>query len=197
MHPWVEASDWIYTHIPAEATVIVEQWDDSLPLDMPAVDSRFLANSQFIIHALNWFPESEIESNLRQNAVEISRADFIIIASGRNYSPVLKQCLRFPLSGAYYRSLFSGELGFSLVQTFERYPQLFGWVVMDDPSGWTGMPLPRQVGDGLLLTWGYADESFTVYDHPRAYIFQNILRNNSATLLEIIEDELYCTQENG
>src|SRR5512138_2777464 len=33
-HPWLQASRWIYTHIPANSKLLVEHWDDALQLNM-------------------------------------------------------------------------------------------------------------------------------------------------------------------
>jgi hypothetical protein len=52
----------------------------------------------------------------------------------------------------YYRDLFSGKLGFSMVKTFKVYPALFGITINDDPAEFT----------------------FRLFDHPRVYIFQRL-----------------------
>ncbi len=55
------------------------------------------------------------------------------------------------MTSNYYRLLESGELGYTPAAEFSAYPQLFGLTIPDD----------------------HADESFTVYDHPRAIIYRN------------------------
>ena len=50
----------------------------------------------------------------------------------------------------YYEALFSGELGYERMPTFTSRPRLFGIEIDDDD----------------------ADESFTVYDHPKVILFR-------------------------
>jgi hypothetical protein len=50
----------------------------------------------------------------------------------------------------YYRRLFNGELGFSLLKTFKRYPSAFGITINDDA----------------------AELSSRMNDHPRVFVFK-------------------------
>ncbi len=61
---------------------------------------------------------------------------------------------RYPDTDRLFRLLFAGDLGYSLVRTFSSPPQLFG------------VRLPSEL----------ADESFSVYDHPKAVVFRNAER---------------------
>jgi hypothetical protein len=56
--------------------------------------------------------------------------------------------------------LFSGELGFQLEQEFTR------------PPTWLNPRIPPFAGAAPALL--RPDESFVVYDHPRALIFHNV-----------------------
>ena len=38
-HPWIKASRWIYANIPDGSTIAWEQWDNSLPYDLPEPNS--------------------------------------------------------------------------------------------------------------------------------------------------------------
>jgi len=84
-------------------------------------------------------------------------ADYLILASNRLYVPLQKlaDCEKYkkcyPKTAQFYTDLFSGEVGFSQVAEFESYP-----------------------GFKFLNLWfsdQSADESFTVYDHPKVIIF--------------------------
>ena len=66
------------------------------------------------------------------------------------------------MTSQYYRQLFAGELGYELVADFSAYPQLGNWVLRDD----------------------HADESFSVYDHPHAFVFRNTGRLSKDELVQ-------------
>jgi hypothetical protein len=93
----------------------------------------------------------------------IDRSQYIIIASNRLYVPlqrIAENCEKWKIgisrcpnnANEYYKKLFSGELGFEKVVEFENYPRIpFLNIPINDQS---------------------ADESFTVYDHPKVIIFK-------------------------
>ena len=93
---------------------------------------------------------------------KLQRSDYIIIASNRLYTPLqrLNDCAVFekcyPLTAQYYQDLFDGKLGFVKIAEFTSYPRIkLGnfWITINDDD---------------------ADESFTVYDHPKIMIFKKI-----------------------
>jgi hypothetical protein len=145
----LEASDWIRSNIQVGSTLAVEHWDDRLPMQ----DS---VGYNFQELALYEHPDSQIKwDNIRN---QLSNSDYIIIASNRLYVPLQKldDCQKFekcyPRTSEYYKSLFSEKLGFKKIKEFSSYPTIpiFGWEINDDA----------------------ADESFTVYDHPKIIIFK-------------------------
>jgi 4-amino-4-deoxy-L-arabinose transferase-like glycosyltransferase len=85
----------------------------------------------------------------RSIAEDLERVDAIVLASHRLYSPLMRLEERFPLASRYYRLLFSGDLGFVRSAEFVTRPGL-GPLRVDDQQ---------------------ADESFTVYDHPKVMVF--------------------------
>ena len=94
----------------------------------------------------------------------LANIDYMIIASNRLYTPLgkLTDCenLRpgrcYIETAEYYDKLFAGQLGFKKVAEFSSYPGIkvgkFEFEYIDDD----------------------ADESFTVYDHPKVIIFKKI-----------------------
>lgn len=145
----IEASDWIRKNIPKGSTLAVEHWDDRLPM----TDS---SGYDFAELALYEQPDNENKWNIV--AGQLSQSDYIIIASNRLYVPLQKldDCQKFikcyPLTSRYYKDLFSEKLGFEKIKEFSSYPTVpvLGWKIIDDA----------------------ADESFTVYDHPKILIFK-------------------------
>ena len=84
----------------------------------------------------------------------------------------------YPLTNAYYRALFDGNLGYELVHSAPRFPKLGSVGLRSDPFLQAGMSWPRglePISDEDLMP-GYADESFTVYDHPLVLVYRNQAR---------------------
>ncbi|MBC7256136.1 MAG: hypothetical protein H5T66_08560, partial [Chloroflexi bacterium] len=141
----VAASRWIFQNIPKGATLSYELWDDALPLN---VDGR-LADASYrqIRMDLYWEDVPEKREQLYQ---WLQDTEYIILSSNRLYGSIPRLPLRYPVTRRYYQALFSGELGYDLIATFTSYPRIFGFEIVDDA----------------------ADESFTVYDHPKVLIFK-------------------------
>ncbi len=145
-HPWIEASRWIYRHVPPGSTIAVEHWDDELPKplrDEPYPGYRHITLPLYEEDTPEKF--AIIRETLRQ-------ADYIVIASNRLYRSIPRLPFRYPMTIRYYELLFSERLGFVKVAEFTSYPRLGPWVIPDDA----------------------ADESFTVYDHPKPIIFKKV-----------------------
>ena len=153
----IMANEWILKNIPYGASIAVEHWDDRLPLEGSE-------NYQMIELPLYELPDNKskwllIEERLRQT-------DYIVIASNRLYVPLqkLSDCLKYkvcyPKTAQYYQKLFGGEyviddMRFQKVAEFASYPKL-------EIGNWK-LEIPDDA----------ADESFTVYDHPKILIFKN------------------------
>lgn len=151
-HTRVVASNWIIEHIPEGKTLAVEHWDDALP---------FFGQDRYRMVTLPLY-----EKDTRQKWEHIERllasADYIILASNRLYTPLMKltDCLTlppdycYPQTAEYYRQLFAERRGFKKVAEFTSYPTipLFSLPINDQ---------------------GF-DESFSVYDHPKVTIFEKI-----------------------
>lgn len=149
----VQATAWINQNIPSGSTILREHWDDGLPLGY---------TSDFRLDELALYePDSNPQKWPKINH-QLQNADYLVIASNRLYTPLQKltDCPSLPpgkcylQTAAYYQDLFSGKLGYQKVAEFTSYPNILG-VTINDQS---------------------ADESFTVYDHPRVIIFKNTNR---------------------
>ncbi|MCL4353813.1 glycosyltransferase family 39 protein [Patescibacteria group bacterium] len=146
----VLASNWINKHIPKGSILAVEHWDDELPL--------FGGGNYRILTLALYDPDTPFKWEKIDR--ELSQTQYIIIASNRLYVPLqkLSDCAKlyphscYPQTANYYRRLFSGKLGFKKVAEFSVYPTIpFLNIRINDQS---------------------ADESFTVYDHPKVMIFK-------------------------
>jgi YYY domain-containing protein len=151
-HPWIRASRWIYENVPAGSKLLTEHWDDALPLRLDGVANRPpLREYQRVELPLY---DADTQEKLETLVSELSSSDYLVIASNRLYAPIGRLPGRYPMSSQYYRLLFEGQLGYREVAKFTSYPALAGITVRDDG----------------------ADESFTVYDHPRVLVFANVER---------------------
>lgn len=148
-HTRITASKWILKNVPAGATLAVEHWDDRLPV---------YGGEKYNFEELTLYDQPDNDQKWLALRNKLNRSDYIIIASNRLYVPIQKlvSCTNykvcFPLTSSYYQRLFAGELGYQKVAEFTSYPNLFGFGFKDD----------------------WADESFTVYDHPKVMIFKKL-----------------------
>lgn len=148
----LQATEWIRENIPTGSSIAVEHWDDRIPVQ----DYGY----QYVELPLYERPDNEIKwesINMR-----LSSADYIVIASNRLYVPLqrLSDCDKYiacyPQTSEYYQQLFAGQLPFKKVAEFTSYPNL-------------------QIGPlSYALSDDSADESFTVYDHPKIMIFKRV-----------------------
>jgi len=114
----------------------------------------------------------------------LDQADYIFFSSNRQWGTTTRIPERYPLTTQFYRSLlgcpgdkdviwcynvaepgmFEGQLGYDLVQTFTSYPNL----------------------GPLEINTQFAEEAFTVYDHPKVMIFQKRADYSSARALDVL-----------
>lgn len=142
--PRVQMSRWLYEHVEPGATVLTELWEF---VGLVPVDGRH--PGEYHLEGMDLYgPDSE--QKLRTLADQLSRADAVILATRRLYGSILRVPERYPLTTRYYRELFGGRLGFGPPDVFVNEPTVLGLTFPDD----------------------FADESFSVYDHPKTIIFQ-------------------------
>ena len=178
-HPAVRASEWLIENARPGSFVLKEHWEESLP-DL----GRFPRNELPMYEA-----DGPRKTRLLSDA--LSRADYLVFYSNRLYGTLPRLPERYPLSTGYYRELFSGGLGYELVVHETSYPSLAGVSFVDDTFRRPGVPAPDppqgSEPSGLRLGLGFADESFTVYDHPKVLVFENTKRHDAETIRLAIE----------
>ena len=154
-HTRISATDWILRNIPKGSTLAVEHWDDRLPLYQGE-------NYKFEELVFYEQPDDKIKWQILNEKLE--KTDYIVIASNRLYIPLqkLSDCKKnkvcYPKTAEYYRKLFNNQLPFKKVVEFTVYPKL---EIGPPANGWK-----FEINDDS------ADESFTVYDHPKIIIFK-------------------------
>jgi YYY domain-containing protein len=143
-HTRVEASRWIYDHVPPRSRMANESWDDGLPFPLPGHDNGLYSGPMLEL----WGPDNG--EKVGQILKTLAGTDWIAVTSGRVYRNITRLPSVYPMTTAYYRALFDGRLGFDLAADFTSYPSIGPLRIPDDR----------------------AEEQFTVYDHPRVLLFR-------------------------
>lgn len=155
----VEASRWMFQNLTPGSQVTFEAWDDPLPL---MVDGK-----------INLFPgiglpmfSPDSREKWSQIFDVIANTDYVILSSNRVYGSIPRRPDLYPLTVKYYKLLFEGKLGFEKIAEFSSRPTILilNYELVDDD----------------------ADETFTVYDHPKVSIFRNVAKLDKEQLLSLI-----------
>jgi hypothetical protein len=176
-HPWIVASDFVYEIAENGSNILIEKWDHPLPL--AGLNSRAVntLDKKFIVSSLDLVDLPDTAEKLEFIIEEIVEGDYIILASNRNYGPVIKNTDLFPFSAKYYRGLLDGSLGYQLILVETRYPVFAGRSMRGDPIKSLGIePVYDRVPEAVEHRPVASDESFTVYDHPMVLVFVNEMR---------------------
>lgn len=150
-HTRISATDWILKNIPEGSTLAVEHWDDRVPT---------YGGEKYKYQELTLYDQPDDENKWVIINEKLKKSDYIIIASNRLYIPLskLNDCKKYKVcylkTAEYYQKLFKNKLGFKKIVEFSAYPNF------------EILNLKFQINDDL------ADESFTVYDHPKILIFK-------------------------
>jgi len=173
-HTRVQASEWIYQNIPEGSYKSDEHWDDALPLSLPT-PGYIHEKYQGLEFPLYWPDNKEKWEKLSQN---LAKVDYIILTSNRLYGSIMTYPKKYPLSIKYYNSLFDGSLGFEKIAEFTSRPNIPipGIKICLTPSfvryGIVALKSQECNQEGISFVDDYADETFTVYDHPKVVIFK-------------------------
>jgi len=190
-HPWIRATEWICEHVPAGSRLTSEHWDDPLPLTQVSGDLDCSGN--YVQTRMNLYDESD-EAKLEWMVETIYSADYVILSTSRLYGTIPRLPERYPFASRYYRHLFGGELGFELVYHAETYPRLGPLTLVDDTFSDAGLPVPVALRDYRPSPWvlclGHADESLTVYDHPKSLVFKKVRRLSREEIRALLESRV-------
>ncbi len=148
-HSRIQASTWIYQHIPSGSIILSEHWDDALPVRLATVSEQYQNYQLPVFNPDTKEKWDEITTNL-------NKADYYILSSNRAWGSIMRVPEKYPQMSQFYQDLLAGRGQYQLVAEFSSYPSL------------------EYLGINFSINDSWADEAFTVYDHPRVLIFQKI-----------------------
>ena len=143
-HPRIEASVWMAENLPQGAVLSSQIWDDALPLRVQGTEGF-----EYRHVALDPFQADRAGGKVETFVDGLDQIDYVVEASNRIYDSVSRIPAKYPATNAYYDALFDGRLGFEPIAQFRNSPSLFGIDIPDH----------------------FAEETFTVYDHPTVTIW--------------------------
>lgn len=146
-HSRVQASQWIHDNL-EDGYVLSEHWDDPLPLRVPNSYKQFPGEQMEVFGA-------DTDEKFAKMEEQMNRAQYYILSSNRGWGSMPTVPGMYPRMGQFYNDLFQGRLGYRIVREFTVYPSL------------------EYLGIPLTLPDDWADETFTVYDHPKVIIMEN------------------------
>ncbi len=186
-HPWFDASVWISKNVPTGSVIATDTWDDGLPQDLsPQQDSRLdkpvnpgnYGHIDVDIYSnMGSSPSDDNDRKKLYYADTLQRGDYISLATKKLWYTLTDETPEFrphgfnlyPVTSRYFRALWAGLLGYRMVAEFHNFPSLFGWTYPDD----------------------MAEETFSVYDHPRVYLFKKIETVAPGRIIEILSKDDY------
>ncbi|MFQ5924454.1 MAG: glycosyltransferase family 39 protein [Dehalococcoidia bacterium] len=175
--PVVQATQWANTNVDQEEIVAVEDWELLLYL------------GPYQVVRLRLYDEDSPEK-MANIAEQLHDADYIIVFTNRVYGTIPRLPQRYPLTSKYHELLFSGELGFHLVYCATSYPSLFGITIVNDTFTRPKLPVPEGIEtcspSGIVINMGFAEETFTVFDHPKSMVFKKATNLSQEELLGLL-----------
>ena len=180
VHPAVRASEWIQSKVPRGSVILKEHWEEGLP-----------GLYEYEIEELPIY-EYDLPSKFSRMSDLLSEGDYIVQYSNRLYGTVSRLPDRYPVSREFYSQLFRGELGYTLEAHFTSYSHLLGIGFVDETFERPDLPPPGDLSEArpypVSMNLGYADESFSVYDHPKVLVFRNVERLDADEIMRRIEE---------
>ena len=165
-HPLNEVSNWLEMNARPGSNVVQEHWEEGIP----SVVGLRMHNRADLYNRENKKKFDELTALLTES-------EYFVLLSNRLYATIPRLPERYPLTTVFYEKLFSGELGYDLAFSNGRYVGGLGVDYYEDPFARLDFGPPERFQEpsaGLFTAgFGWADESFSVYEHPQTFIFFN------------------------
>jgi len=145
-HSYKTASKWIVDNIEENSTLAFFHWDDRLPVSLPNISRHRKYKS---VEVPIYEPDSEV--NINRKIDSINKADYLVLPTTKVLNAIPGNSKKFPFSSKLLKEIFENREFFKVVYRNKSYPLL----------------------DFLHFNDDLADESFTLYDHPKVLILKN------------------------
>jgi hypothetical protein len=129
--------------------ILCEHWDDCLPIGLPQYHHKYRIEQVPVFNQDN-------EQKWRELNAKLQQADYYILSSNRAWSSMGRLPNKYPRMSGFYQDLFANKTNYKLVAKIHSHPSL------------SYLGLPITVDDS------WAEEAFSVYDHPEVYVFKNM-----------------------
>jgi YYY domain-containing protein len=167
VHPLNAVSSWLRDNAESGSVVVQEHWEEGIP---GVIGLRMHERAEL------YNPDSQ--QKFERLTDQLAGADYFVLLSNRLYATIPRLPERYPVTSVFYEKLFEGELGFEMAFSSGRYVGGLGVDYYEDPFARVefGPPEGFQQPSGGFLTagFGWADESFSVYEHPQTFVFANV-----------------------
>ena len=192
-HTAVKASQWIQNNVDKDSTILMEHWEEQIP-NLHGYRTG-CGNQWDDLTCMRMYDADETvypdgRDKMEKVVDQLANGDYLVLFSNRLYGTIPRLPQKYPESGKYYRELFQEHLGYKLTHVEMSYPNIAGVSFADNtfvrPNVGTPIHHALSIPDGLVVDLGYADESFSVYDHPKILIFENRARFTADTISERI-----------
>jgi len=180
-HTAVNASNWLKINAKNNEIIIQEHWEESLP----NLDHIKISNNRLEMY------NPDTLSKFDQILNNLNEADYYVIFSNRLYGTIPRLQERYPISTVFYEKLFEESLGYTIIHYEKKSMNLFNINYEEDFFSRIKIKQPELIDNYeekflINLNLGWADESFSVYDHPQIIIFKNEKKYSKEKLSEII-----------
>ncbi|MDA1278804.1 MAG: DUF2298 domain-containing protein [Chloroflexi bacterium] len=165
-HPLNEVSGWLRDNAAPGSVVVQEHWEEGIP-----------GVAGLRMHERAELYNEDTPAKFEKLTELLGDADYFVLLSNRLYATIPRLPDRYPITTVFYEKLFSGELGYELAYSSGRYIGGLGVDYYEDPFARVdfGPPMNFQPPSSGVFTagFGWADESFSVYEHPQTFVFRN------------------------
>ena len=160
-------------------------WDDAVPLPIDGFNSFDYSNG---IYRSDLNFEMYFDDNadkLQRFETTLDQADYIYITSNRQYATTVRVPERYPLTSVFYRNLIGCPAGQDLISCYYlstpgMYHGSLGFDLVDIAQS------EPTIGP-FTFNSQFAEEAFTVYDHPKVLIFKKTSDYSAERMRSLLE----------